>query len=170
MHLGRTILMVSVAMSCLFSARADPLNFIVGEFTFSRPPAWRWEELISQSKASAQLRIPDEKSDREAQVLISSSRATRDDVVAKWKIYFVEPPVVVHKVTSKKINKLPVTYVTVEGTYRIKGALKTGYALLGIVIETDKGNVFGRLIGPKSMVEQSGPQFKKMIEDALKEE
>jgi hypothetical protein len=170
MNPRRAILTIFFALGLSLVATADPLNFMVGNFTFSRPSGWRWEELVAQSKATAQLRVTDEKTGGESQVLISISHTPRDEIAAKWKIYFVEPPVVVHNVSSNKVKSFPVTWVSVEGTYRVRGVLKPDHSLLGAIIETEKGNVFGRIVGPKELVQKSTPTFKKMIEDALKEE
>ena len=163
------LILVSVFLGFV-SAPADPVNFMVGSFTFVRPTEWVWKELPDKSHASALLMIPGENEDQQSQVLISFTRSTRDDVLAKWKSYFVEPPIVTQTITSKKIKQFPVTYEVVEGTYRVKKILKTDHVLVGMVVETKGGNVCGRLIGPRAMVEKWRDPFKRMIEEALKEE
>ena len=162
--------LLAFALACVPALKADPENFIIGPFTFIRPETWKWNELNDKSHASAQMFITDEKTGDESQVLISFSSTKRDDIASKWKIYFVEPPAVDYHTKSKKIKTFPITYVDVAGTYRVKGRLKNDHALAGIIIETEKGNVFGRVVGPKGMVKNVRADFTKMMEDALKEE
>jgi len=45
-----------------------------------------------------------------------------------------------------------------------------GYALVGAILESDNGNVFVRMTGPKELVQSSLMDFKKMIEGAAKKD
>lgn len=168
MQIHRAILTLAFAVLCVGRVVADPENFLVGPFTLTRPADWTWKDLPDKSKASALLSISDKKTG-EAQILISWSRSSREAVAATWKGYFDELRLDRPNVTSK-VKGFPVTYVVTEGTLRATKTSKPNQALLGVIVETKRGNVCGRMIGPKALVEKSGDQLKKMIEDALKQE
>lgn len=169
MQTRRAFLTFAFAFWCAVRVSADPVNFIVGPFTMTRPVDWVWKDLPDKSHSSALLSINDNDPAQQAQVLVSFTRSSRENVAKGWENYFVEPLFSRTNVLSK-IKEFPVTYVMAEGTFRAARELKPKYALLGVIVETSKGNVCGRVIGPKAVVDKSAAQFKKMIEDALKEE
>jgi hypothetical protein len=66
-----------------------------------------------------------------------------------------------------------VTFVEAQGTFLSgpPGGAKTprpNFGLLGAIIESDAGNVFVRATGPKGLLEQAKPDFRRMIESGLK--
>jgi hypothetical protein len=142
---------------------------MVGPITFVRPPEWKWKDPDTSTKASAELTISDNHSTTNAQVLFSFSSSGAESVVRRWTGYFAAPPPVTSTVATNLIHGFTVTYLTLEGTQRSKTIIRPDYALLGAIINTEKGSVYGRLLGPRKMVEQATAEFKKMIEAALAE-
>lgn len=166
----RIIVLLAFFFFHAIAIHADPLNFMIGPLTFVRPPEWKWKEPEVATKASAELLIIDPTTQVEAQVLFSFSPSTPEGVMKRWKGYFAEPPPVEWKTTTNHIQNFTVTYLAVTGTQRSKAKLRPDYSLLGAIIETPKGNVYGRLLGPKNMVQKLTVEFKKMVEAALHED
>jgi len=166
-----------VALSA-FSLRAQvPATFKVSEFTFTRPAKWEWVETTSPMR-KAQLRVVDSKTKASADVIFfhfgqGDGGGTKANV-DRWFGQFKEPrDQIKAKSDEVMIGKHKVTYVEAEGTYMsgMPGAAATpmsGYVLEGAIIESDQGSVFVRMTGPKDLVKDSIPEFKKMVESALK--
>ena len=77
------------------------------------------------------------------------------------------------KVEETTVGKTKVTYVQTEGTYHsgMPGGPTTpmaDYGLMGAIIESDDGNIFVKMTGPKALVSSSVADFKKMVESGLK--
>lgn len=170
MPFPRTILLLAFLFVHALTAVADPLNFMIGPLTFVRPPEWKWKEPDVFTKASAELQVINSTNQAEAQVMFSFSPSTPADVMKRWKGYFAEPPPVEWKTTTNHIQRFTITYLTVTGTQRSKAKVRADYSLVGAIIETEKGNVYGRLLGPKNMVQELTVEFKKMVETALHED
>ncbi len=149
--------------------------FSVGDFTFARPANWEWVESTSQMR-KAQLKVTDAASKAIADVAFyyfgTRGAGTVQANVDRWLKQFSEPSDQINaKIEHSTVGKTKVTYVQAEGTYNsgMPGGPTTpmpGYALIGTIIESDSGNVFVRMTGPKDLVKSSLAEFKKMIENA----
>jgi hypothetical protein len=154
-----------------------PATFKVSEFTFKRPAAWEWVETTSAMR-KAQLRVVDAKTKEEAEVIFFHFGAGQGGGVQsnidRWLGMFQEPRDKLGAKTDKAtVGGRTVTYVEAEGTFLSgpPGGAKTpmpNYALVGAIIESDAGNVFVRLTGPKALAKASKDEFKKMVESPLK--
>ncbi len=88
----------------------------------------------------------------------------------RWLVQFQEPREKINaRVEEATVGKTKITYVQAEGTYSsgMPGGPTTpmtDYALLGAILESEQGNVFVRMTGPKGLVKASVADFKKMIE------
>jgi hypothetical protein len=76
---------------------------------------------------------------------------------------------------KEKIAGFDVTTVEVEGTFAnsMGGPMgpktpKSGFKLLGAIVEGPKGNVFFKLTGPAKTVEAARAEFMKMLKSATK--
>ena len=159
-------------------AAADPQKtFEVGGFTFTRPDGWKWVESTSPMR-KAQLEVPAEKGGSPADIVFfyfgqGQGGGTKANV-DRWFGQFQETREKINARTEETtVGQRKVTYVTADGTYKsgMPGGAQTAmpdYALLGAIIESERGNVFVRLTGPKNLVHKSTAAFKKMIESALK--
>jgi len=162
---------------CGIDALADPPStFKVSEFTFTRPVNWEWVE-TSSAMRKAQLKIVDDKTKASADVIFfyfgqGNGGGTKANV-DRWFGQFKEPRAEIKAKTEEAtIGKHKVTYVQAEGTYLsgMPGGPQTpmpGYALAGAIIESDQGNVFVRMTGPKELVTNSLAEFKKMVQSGL---
>ena len=166
----RVIFVISLLLGTVSESHADPLNFMVGPFTFIRPTKWTWKDPDPGTKAAAELQILDAANQTESQVLFSFSSSKPDDIMTRWKSYFAEPPPVDWQMTTNRVQSVTVTYLTVTGTQRSKKKeSRPDYSLLGAIIITEKGTVYGRVLGPRKMVQRLTDEFKKMVETAVAE-
>ena len=96
--------------------------------------------------------------------------------VDRWLSQFTEPSDQINaKVEHTTAGKTKLTYVQAEGTFKsgMPGGPTTpkpDYALLGAILESDNGNVFVRMSGPKELVKSSLAEFKKMIESGARKD
>ncbi len=126
----------------------------------------------------AQLLITDDKTRQTADVVFFHFGAAQGgDVQAnvdRWLGQFQEPRDKINaKVEKGNAGSMKITWVEAEGTYLsgMPGGPKTpmpNSALRGAIIESDQGNVFARLTGPRDLVKNSAADFHKMIESAAK--
>ena len=156
---------------------AAEASFKVSEFSFTPPTGWESVPVASQMR-KAQLKVVDSKTKEAADVIFfhfgqGDGGGTKANV-ERWLSQFQEPR---DKINAKSeevtVGKHKVTYVQAEGTYMsgMPGAASTpmaDYGLLGAIIESDQGNVFIRMTGPKKLVKASQKDFKKMVEGAVK--
>src|SRR5580765_6843739 len=150
-----------VTLFCALTLRAEPpATFKVSEFTFARPANWEWVETTSAMR-KAQLKVPDPKGKAGADVIFfhfgkGDGGGTKANV-ERWLGQFKEPRDKIQAKTEEAtIGKHKVTYVGAEGTYisGMPGGAQTpmaNYALSGAIIESDEGNVFIRMTGPKEL-------------------
>jgi hypothetical protein len=152
-----------------------PTAFKAGEFSFKRPPKWEWVEVTS-SMRKAQLRISDPQKKESADIVFfegmgGGTKANAD----RWLSAFQEPKdKIKSKVEEVTAAGRKITFVEAEGTYLsgMPGGAKTplsNHALLGAIIESSSGDVFIRMTGPVGLVKSSTAEFKKFVEDSVKE-
>lgn len=173
----RLLTAVLLSLAIVIGVRAEsPATFNVGDYTFTRPAKWEWVETTSPMR-KAQLKVPDAKSEKSAEVVFfqfSGGAGSTQANVDRWLGQFEEPREKINAhVETKPVGKVNVTYVQAEGTYKsgMPGGPHTpmpDYALVGAIIETESSNIFVRMTGPKDLVKASAADLKKMIEDALK--
>lgn len=79
------------------------------------------------------------------------------------------------KQKSETINGLPVTTVEVNGTFKGGGQMmgqpsvsKTGYRLLGAIVEGPEGDIFFKLTGPAKTVAAAQDEFHAMLKSLKK--
>ena len=171
-------LFASLMVCFSISSFAADEKFQVSEFTFTKPSSWKASELPPGGMRKAQLLITDEKTKQTADVVFFHFGAAQGgDVQAnvdRWLGQFQEPRDKINaKVEKGNAGSMKITWVEAEGTYMsgMPGGPKTpmpNSALRGAIIESDQGNVFARLTGPRDLVKSSAADFKKMIESAAK--
>ena len=160
--------------------RADEhATFPAGDFTFTRPAKWEWVESTSAMR-KAQLKITDEATKTSAGVTFYHFGAMGAGGVQanvdRWLKQFVEPTNQINaKVENTTVGKTKVTYVSAEGTFKdgMPGGdttQKPGFALLGAILESEDGDVFVKMTGPKDLVKSSTADFKKMVESGAKKD
>ena len=173
-----SLIVAPVFWGIQFLHAADaPATFKVSEFTFTRPAGWEWVESTSQMR-KAELKVVDTKTKAKAEVVFyhfgAGGAGGTQANVDRWFGQFTEPRDKIQAKTAEvKVGDHKVTYVSAEGTYKsgMPGGPQTpmpNYALLGAIIEADGGSVFVKMTGPKELTKSAEPEFKKMVEGALK--
>lgn len=171
-------LLICLIQSTALFAAAAPARFEVGEFSFTRPEAWKWIEVTSPMR-KAQLQVPDAKAGQPPTEVIffyfgAGQGGNVESNVSRWFQQFEGTREQIQaKTDSVTVGGRKVTYVHAQGTYMsgMPGGPKTplkDHALLGAIVESDKGNVFIRMTGPIETVKKAEPDFKKMVESGLK--
>ena len=174
------LLCLTVLFISMTGLRAEEhATFPVSEFTFTRPAKWEWVESTSNMR-KAQLKFTDEATKTSASVVFyyfgAGGAGTVQANVDRWLGLFSEPADQIHsKIDNATVRKTKVTYVQAEGTYKegMPGGPATprpGFALMGAILESDEGNVYVRMTGPKELVKSLAAEFKKMIESGPKKE
>ena len=177
---SRSFLGLLFALVTTASLRAeDPATFKVGELTFTRPAKWEWVEVTSEMR-KAQLKVTDADGKASAEVVFfqfgPGGAGGAQANVDRWFRQFSEPKDQINaKSEEVTVGKTKVTYASAEGTYKsgMPGGPTTAmadYGLYGAIIESDDGNIFVKMTGPKALVKSSMADFKKMIESALKKD
>ena len=164
-------LLIFFGLSSAVTSMADPLNFMVGDFTFVRPKTWEWDpETRHARNIVMKLKVVDAQSDTFGYCVFIPSTNSPDALLSQWKGYFKEKG---DKLTfhseKKEFGKHNVTYVNIEGTFPWRKKDLPNYGLLGATIETKGTNVYIRLIAPKVVIEKNRTDFKEMVESAFKE-
>ncbi len=147
----------------------QPMNFMIGDLTFERPPAWKWIETASENE-KARLFIYDkvlnDKSIVSFEVLNSH---LPDSFIQKWKEpYLSNDPEPTVQLTTNQVNHRQVVTVDISGTKRMKEGPVKNQATHGVVIDLKDEQIGARILASKPLVDQLKPVFKRMIDDALK--
>jgi hypothetical protein len=165
------------ALSSPLLAAQGPEKFTVSEFTFLRPPDWEWVKTASPMR-KAQLAVSDAKSKEPAEVVFfyfgpANGGGTQANI-DRWLGQFKEPKDKLNsKVEPVQVGKRKVTYVQAEGTYLSGSPFgpktpRPGFMLVGAILESGRGNVFVKMTGPLTLTKSAEPDFKKMVESALR--
>lgn len=171
------LLALWIASLPVFAFAAEtPLTFKVSEFAFTRPAGWDWVESASPMR-KAQLKVNSEDKKTSAEVVFfhfgTGQGGDTKANVDRWLGQFQEPKEKLNPRTADvAIAGRKVTFVEADGTYMDGPPLgqktpRSGYTLLGAIMESDEGNVFIKFTGPAALAKTSHPAFRKMVEGAL---
>ncbi|HTA30046.1 MAG TPA: hypothetical protein VK731_06155 [Candidatus Cybelea sp.] len=171
---------LAVLFASLSGLRAqEHATFTAGNFTFTRPPKWEWVESTSQMR-KAQLKATDADAKASADVVFyyfgAGGAGGVEANVNRWLGQFAEARDQINaKIEHATVGKTKITYVQAEGTYKsgMPGGPTTpnpGFALIGAILESDGGNVYIRMTGPKEFAKSLVVDFKKMVESGLKKD
>ena len=166
-------LFVAWLLSVLALTAADaPATFKVGDYTFTRPVKWEWVEVTSPMR-KAQLRVPGKETGADVIFFFFApgEGGGKQANVDRWLNQFSDAKD--KKVVDAKVGKNNVTWVSTEGTYSggMPGQPRQSlpnYALVGAIIESSGGNVFVKMAGPTTVVQQADAEFRSMVQSALK--
>jgi len=169
-------LLLLLAFGPALAAEA-PTTFKVGEFTFTRPADWPWQENISMMR-KAQLKLVSADAKQTGEVVFfhfgeGNGGGTQANI-DRWIGQFAEPKEKLQsKVEEVTVDKRKVHYVQAQGTYQsgMPGGPKSpqpNTMLLGAILESDQGSVFIKLTAPAELAKSAQPAFRKMVEGALR--
>ena len=152
------------------AVHAQPSNVMVGDLTFTPPKDWEWES-PSNSVAAARstIRSHDRRITTDVRLYFTGMDAASAEKL--WRSYFPDS----NKPGGFKeehltVGKRDIVYMTLNGTYAYKSERrKPGYTWVGAVIPSGQKYILPRILGPKAEVEASLKDFKRMVENAIKE-
>jgi hypothetical protein len=138
--------------------------------TWTAPPAWQ-SMPNPNSMRMATYRIPHAGQDTDdAEMSISRAGGSTEANLDRWVRQFDDAGKDTR--TKKTIHGMPVTIVEVSGSY-LSGSMmggatakKTGWSLLGAIVETGGSSYFFKMVGPTATVRAARDGFTRMI-DAL---
>jgi hypothetical protein len=88
--------------------------------------------------------------------------------IDRWKGQFRQPADA--KVRKRTVHALPITTVDISGEYSgmggpmtVEKTSKSGYRLLGAIVEGPGGNVFLKLTGPAKTIAANEQQFEQLL-------
>ena len=150
---------------------ADPLEFQVGAFNFSRPDTWKWIT-PSSTMRKAQLEVPGTNQEKAEITFFHFGPGQGGGVKAnvdRWFGQFQGGPTSQKEVTEGRTR---VYYVQATGTFQsgMPGGATTpleNYALLGAILaDENSGDVFVKMTGPQAVVQAASELFTEMITQA----
>lgn len=167
-------LLISFAFASL--AIAEPAsNFTVGSFTFAEPTDWESVKPVSPMR-KAQLSVPGKPESAEVTFFHfgAGMGGSVQANVDRWLGQFgIKPEAGSTYSETKELGSTKVTFVEADGTYQsgMPGGPKTektDYGLLGAIIEDpEQGDVYVKMVGPKSVVDGASEAFRGMIKSAV---
>jgi hypothetical protein len=158
----------------------NPDTILVGRFNFVRPTDWIWLDTrhdLSNIVQAVTFRI-DAPNSEEGAASINLFRpmnpeGTPQSVVQRWRNLFVAPPPNLAFGEPEIIGTTKVSYLEINGTMKPatrSGKIRPSHALYGAIIEEPQGNLTARWMGPIHMLPRHKVEFRKMIENAVKEQ
>lgn len=167
---------LSLLLAASLCAQAqEPTTFEVGALKFERPPTWQWVP-VSSPMRKAQLRIVGTEKDQVADVTFfhfgPGMGGGVDANAKRWIAQFENAKPEDSKIEPQEIGGTKVTLVTTKGVFKsgMPGAATTpmtGYALLGAIIENAGGDVFIKVTGPATLIDQERKAFLQFVAKAV---
>jgi hypothetical protein len=165
-----------LALLLALPATAGDRQVTVGGLDFAVPPGWVVAAPDSPMR-KAELRVPGALGGPEGLVTFfhfgAGQGGSAADNIARWERQFTEAPAETGARTEvETIGGRQVHWFRAAGTY-LAGmpggprAPRPDHALLGAVLEGPEGNVFVRLVAPRSLADHAGPAWRRMIAGAL---
>ena len=149
------------------------------ELSYKAPKDWLREKPTSSLRKD-QFRLPGPKGSEDATLAIFHFPGTGGDVEAnlqRWYFQFRDengdPISQPENKEQLKVNKIPLTYVYLGGTYlESKSPMMMGgpkvekrnYAMMGAIAETKDGAWFFKTVGPKKSVDRWKAEFRAFLE------
>jgi len=136
----------------------------------------RWDAKPAGGMRAATYLIPAAKGDSEGAecAVFENLGGGVQDNISRWIGQFEKPDGAPNQ-SQGTINGLTVTTVEVSGTFKGGGQMmgqssgpKTGYRLLGAIVEGPEGDVFFKLTGPAKTVAAAQGEFQAMLKSLKK--
>lgn len=148
---------------------AEPLNFLLGDITFTRPKDWRFV-LLDEKLSHAQVRFDIYRKEVQTSTYVNGYFAAQSVTQIRdgWKNAF--QPLEKYNEETVKVGKHSVTYMTASGVYRSSNGKRfAGKRLIGVIIPREKHSIAFRIFGRVDEPDDFMKDVRKMLEEALKE-
>ncbi len=152
------------------TVKAEPLNVLVGDLTFTRPNSWKFAEPDPNSPAVCRFIIPGPANRADGEARFYRAGPEPDKAARMWEKYLVRNGSEKVRQETKTIGARTITYVFLKGTLTLPGQRATDdQGFIGVVIPYGTKFVHIRFSGPQKTVEDATTELKKMIETAVRE-
>jgi hypothetical protein len=150
---------------------ADPVEFSVGGFVFTRPETWGWVVPTSPMR-KAQLSVTAAEGTTPADVTFfhfgPGQGGTVQANIDRWFKQFSNGST---DAKAERVGNTTVTFVKASGTFSsgMPGGPATplkDYALSGAILESPAGDVYVKMTGPQAVVKLAEAALEKMIREA----
>lgn len=169
------VLLTAVLASSSFVLGNESIGFSVSDTAFEAPSSWE-KIKPSSSMRKAQFAVTREGISDKGEIVFfyfgpGGAGGTRANV-QRWYRQFKEPESQLGASTEKiEVDGAAGTLVKATGTFLSGAPLgpktpKTGYSLLGAIIEAPKGHIFIKFTGPRDLVTDAEKEFRQMVEKA----
>ncbi len=159
----------------------NPEKVLMSRFTFVRPPDWKWVDTRSDvsnviQSVTFEVNYPGQPNVCRAyfnHFKPEKPAGSRKVVAKRWNDSFVNAHKAVAFGKPKTIGTNLLSYLEINGAFKPDPhatVVRSDYGLFGAIIEHPDGNIVMRLMGPSTWVKRTTADFKKMIEDALRED
>jgi len=168
-RLACSILALALATGHLFAA--DPVEFRVGAFQFSRPAGWKWI-VPSSSMRKAQLEVPGENNEKADITFFHFGPGQGGSIDANVERWFSQFPGGRTSRSETSEGRTVIYFVQAQGTFQsgMPGGPTTpleAYALQGAILQdAQSGDVFVKMTGPEALVQMAAPLFVNMVNQA----
>ena len=165
------VYLVALALAAHSAIGIEPAEFTVGEFSFERPPGWKWI-VPSSSMRKAQLEVPDSEAASADVTFFHFGAGQGGGVQANADRWFAQFGNSKTSQSERVVASTRIVNVQAQGTFQsgMPGGPTTpleNYALRGaILVDSEKGDVFVKMTGPASVVESAAPIFDEMVRAA----
>jgi len=164
-----TAALLALAFQAALGGDAPPI-VRVRHFGFAVPVGWT----LLASSAEGESRLTVGRGPATAQVTFSKygmGGGSAEDDTKTWFNEFSGSGLK-HNLESDQIGSVKIYYATTEGTFSSgepgEKSKRTGYALLGAVLESKNGVVYVKMVGPAATVRGATQAFKTMVAGAAK--
>jgi hypothetical protein len=158
-------------VALIAGAQEQPTNFMIAEFTFVRPAAWKWIDQ-NQPNERARLLIIDDILHEKA--IVSFELVTANPVPSfadKWtEPYLSQDRAPMVRFGTNRVAHYRVITIDISGTKVVNKQPSTNQATHGVVVELNGQELGARILGSKPMVDKLKPVFAQVIKNALKPE
>jgi hypothetical protein len=164
-----SIFTLSLLATAVFAA--EPVEFRVGAFEFSRPAGWKWI-VPSSGMRKAQLEVPGGNNEKAEITFFHFGPGQGGSVDANVERWFGQFPGGRTSRSEASQGRTLVYYVQAQGTFQsgMPGGPTTpleAYALQGAILQdAQSGDVFVKMTGPEALVQLSAPLFLDMVNQA----
>jgi hypothetical protein len=150
--------------------KAEPLNVLVDQFTFTRPVKWKWVPNSEASTAAARFLISSNSRENPTDVRFYISEKPPEETMATWKGFFVGDSDTQYDLRKEMIGKYETTWFSMTGIHKSKSKSTIISKFVGVIIPIENHYLLIRLYGQKTPVAEATKDFQRMIQVALTEE
>jgi hypothetical protein len=151
-------------------SQSEPLNVMIEDVTFPRPAGWKWAAPPTNLSVVNQFVISKEDGEIAVRVLFCLANQNSESLGRAWKGWMKEADQPENVQEERvKIGGREVYFLTMHGTFTKSRKAQPDFGFIGVVLPARGHFIQIRMEGPQAEVKKAAGDFRKMIEEALKE-